>query len=129
MADASALVEYLLRTDRALPIERVIRAPDAELNAPALCDVEFASAVRRALLRRELQWERAALAIDAYVQLPLTRHGHESLLGRILDFRENFSAYDATYVVLAEQLGGALLTADERLARAVRSHTQLVILP
>ena len=33
--------------------------------------------------------------------LPLTRHGHRSVLGRILELRANFSAYDATYVALA----------------------------
>ncbi|HVT03586.1 MAG TPA: type II toxin-antitoxin system VapC family toxin [Thermoanaerobaculia bacterium] len=37
----------------------------------------------------------------------------------------NFTAYDAVYVTLAEQLGAAVLTADGRLARAIRTHLDL----
>jgi predicted nucleic acid-binding protein len=37
--------------------------------------------------------------------------------------RDNFSAYDAVYVVLAEVFKAPLHTADLRLARAVREHT------
>jgi predicted nucleic acid-binding protein len=51
--------------------------------------------------------------------------GHAGLLERMLELRANFTAYDATYVALAEELAGGLLTADDRLARAVRSHTNL----
>jgi predicted nucleic acid-binding protein len=43
----------------------------------------------------------------------------------VLQLRSNFSAYDAAYVALAEQLNGELLTADDGLARAVRSHLPL----
>jgi predicted nucleic acid-binding protein len=39
----------------------------------------------------------------------------------MLELRSNFSAYDATYVALAERLKGELLTADAGLARAVRT--------
>jgi predicted nucleic acid-binding protein len=39
----------------------------------------------------------------------------------MLQLRSNFSAYDAAYVALAEELKGELLTADEALARAIRS--------
>ncbi len=66
-----------------------------------------------------------AQAIEDYLDLPITRHGHQWLMGRILSLRENLSAYDATYVALAEELGGTLLTADESLARAARTHTRL----
>lgn len=96
---------------------------------PALCDVEVTAGLRRALLRGALSEQRAILAVEDYLDLPLTRHGHQSLLGRILDLGANFSAYDATYVALAEQLGAGLLTADGALARAARTHTRLGLLP
>lgn len=85
--------------------------------------------LRRELLRSALSEERAALAIGAYLDLPIRRHGHEPFLGRILDLRANFSAYAATYVALAEDLDGVLLTADDRLARAARAHTAVPVLP
>jgi predicted nucleic acid-binding protein len=84
--------------------------------------VEVASSLRRLLLRGTLTEERAKEALMDYVDLPMTRHAHQSLLGRILRLRDNFSAYDATYIALAERLGAILVTGDESLARATQSH-------
>jgi predicted nucleic acid-binding protein len=94
---------------------------------PALCDVEVAAGLRRGVLRGAVSEERVVQAIEDYIDLPIARHGHQGLLGHILGLRENFSAYDATYVALTEQLGGELLTADERLARVARVHAHLAI--
>ena len=80
-------------------------------------------------MARALSPRRAEEAARDYLDLPLVRHGHQRLLARILELRSNFSAYDATYVSLAEELEGQLLTADERLARAVRTHTQIGVFP
>ena len=74
---------------------------------------------------RRLSARRAADALEDYLDLPVFRHGHQALLGRVLQLRSNFSAYDAAYVALAEQLNGDLLTADDALARAVRSQLPL----
>jgi predicted nucleic acid-binding protein len=68
---------------------------------------------------------RAADALEDYLDLPLFRHGHQALLARVLQLRSNFSAYDAAYVALAEQLKGELLTADDGLARAIRTQLPL----
>lgn len=123
VADASALVEYLLRTPRSAAIGRIVEDPEVDLHAPALCDVEVAAALRRALLAGRLGVERAEQAVEHYLDLPLSRHGHESLMAPALRLRENFSAYDATYVALAERLEASLLSADDRLARATARHT------
>jgi predicted nucleic acid-binding protein len=39
-------------------------------------------------------------------------------MGRVFELRANLTAYDATYVGLAEALGCELVTADGRLAGA-----------
>lgn len=101
-------------------------ALDADLHVPALCDVEVVAALRRALLARSLTERRAREALADYRALPITRHGPEPFLERALALRHNFSAYDATYVALAEGLRAELMTADEALARAARSHVRLV---
>lgn len=103
----------------------MIRAPGESLHIPALCDVEVVSALRRLLLRRDLTEDRARQALRDYLDLPLRRSGHQGLLARILRLRTNFSAYDATYVALAERLKGTLLTSDEPLARAVERHLEI----
>jgi len=118
----------LLQTDRSGPIRGILRQTDVDLRVPALCDVEVAAGLRRALLSALVSSERAAQALDHYLLLPLTRHGHQALLPRVLDLRANFSADDACYVALAEILGADLLTADERLSRAVRTHTAVGVL-
>jgi predicted nucleic acid-binding protein len=78
---------------------------------------------------RTLSDRRAEEALVDYLDLPLTRHGHQGLLMRMLELRDNFSPYDATYVALAEQLRGELLTSDGRLARSVRTFTRLSVIP
>lgn len=102
-----------------------MQADETDLHTPAICDVEVAAALRRALLTRRLTATRATDALEDYLDLPLVRHGHQALLGRVLQLRSNFSAYDATSVALAEQLKGELLTADDGLAKAVRSRLAL----
>ncbi len=116
-------MEYLLRTELGASLEPAVRAPDADLHVPALCDVEVTAGLRRGLLMGALSDERLAEAVEDYLDLPLTRHGHQQLLSRILNLRNNFSAYDATYVALAERLGAQLLTADDGLAHATQMHT------
>lgn len=84
--------------------------------------------MRRAVTRGLISTLRSSEAIDDYLDLPLTRHGHQSLLPRIPELKDNFSAYDATYVALAERLGASLLSGDQHLVRAAKTHTDLVVL-
>lgn len=126
VVDASALVEWLLRTPRGTSFGPVLRAH--ELHVPALCDVEVAAALRRALLARKLGVPRAEEALSDYRDLPLVRHGHLALLPAVVAMRENFSAYDACYVALAERLEGAFLTGDAGLARAARARSSIEVL-
>ena len=118
VADASAVVDYLLRTERADAIGSALQAGEADVHVPALCDMEVCSALRRGLLSGQLSRKRADQALEDYLDLPLSRHGHQPLLRRILALHQFISAYDAAYVALAERLGAPLLTGDRHLARA-----------
>ena len=128
VVDASALAEYLLRSPRGQDLELVFVDREHDLHVPALCDIEVMAVLRRGLLAGRLDDERAAHVIDDLRDLPLTRHGHLSLLGRILARRRNFSVYAAAYVALAEHLDAHLLTDDQRLERAVVEHTEVRLL-
>jgi predicted nucleic acid-binding protein len=81
------------------------------------------------VLLTALDQRRLEEAVEDYLDLPLTRHGHQSLMMRVLGLRHNFSAYDATYVALAELLGGHLLTADRSLAESVKAHLAISLIP
>ncbi|MEO7804222.1 MAG: type II toxin-antitoxin system VapC family toxin [Actinomycetota bacterium] len=115
VADASSLVEYLLGTQASEHVKVVLRDLDADLHVPALCDVEVAAALRRGIAEKLFLSARAQEALEDYLDLPLTRHGHQSLLQKILELRSNFSAYDAACAALAENLKAELLTADNPL--------------
>lgn len=121
-------MEYLLATQRSPRVRAVIEDPNAELYVPALCDVEVVSALRRLVLQHIVALERAREALAALLDLPLEREGHESILGRVLALRDNFSAFDAVYAALAEVRDATLVTADARLARAVRDHLSLSLI-
>ncbi|MCW5773323.1 MAG: type II toxin-antitoxin system VapC family toxin [Rhodospirillaceae bacterium] len=118
VADASAVLEVLLRTPAAARVERRLFAAGETLHAPHLVDLEVAQVLRRYARTGQLADERCRAALDDLADFPLTRYPHEFLLPRIWDLRGNLTAYDAAYVALAEVLGATLLTRDERLATA-----------
>jgi predicted nucleic acid-binding protein len=68
--------------------------------------------------RGDVEESAARRAIDVWSRLGLERVGVSGLLGRIWELRGNLSAYDATYVAVAEAFGVPLVTADGRLTRA-----------
>jgi predicted nucleic acid-binding protein len=63
---------------------------DVDLRVPTLCDIEVAAGLRRALIRDLVSADRAELAVQHYLSLPLTRHGHQALLPSVLELRANF---------------------------------------
>lgn len=118
VADASVIVEVLLRTADASRIESRLLSSDERLAAPALLDVEVAQVLRRYVLRRELPELHGRTALSLLGRFPIRRHPHGPLLPRVWELRENMTAYDATYVALAEALRAPLLTRDRALASA-----------
>ena len=117
-----------MQTLSARRVGRLLEEGASDVCVPALCDVEIVSALRRSVVHGLVSKSRAAQVIEDYLDLPLVRTGHQTLLNRIFELRSNFSSYDATYVALAEKLGAGLLTMDDRLARSVRRHTKVSVL-
>ena len=116
VVDASAAAEYLLRTPLGLKLAALIEG--AFLLAPALLDVEVLSILRRAVLRQQLEEQRARLALEDLCDWPIDRIAHTLLFREAWQHRENVSAYDAFYVAAARVYDALLLTADGPLARA-----------
>lgn len=86
--------------------------------SPALVDLEFANVLRGLVIKRSIAARQAARALRMFLQAPIQRHSHYSLLPRVWQLRQNLTAYDAAYVALAETLGVDLLTIDRRIAGA-----------
>mgnify|MGYP003394600848 FL=1 len=123
--DASTLGNVLLDAAVHPDAVELLRSEDCAVFIPHLCDVEVASGLRSMIARGVMDESSAQEALEQYRDLSLERVGHEVLLDRVLSLRNNFTAYDSTYVALAEVLGAPLHTADQRLARAVREHTDV----
>ena len=121
--DASALAGVLLDAPRYPSVVDLLAEESAELLVPHVCDVEVASALRKAVRRGMADISRADAALSLYVDLPLTRFPHTPLLARAFSLRDNLTMYDAIYVALAAAAGAPLYTADGRLARTASDHT------
>ena len=115
VVDASAAVEYLLRTRLGRKIAEIV--DEADLLAPALMDVEVVSVLRRAVLDKGLAESRAALALDDLVAWPVDRIASAQLVHEAWRHRHSASAYDAFYIAAAQVYDVPLLTADGPLSR------------
>lgn len=85
---------------------------------PHLADAEVTHALRSQVLRGRVDAAHAGRALDRWARLGVRRLASVGLLWRVWDLRENLTAYEATYVALAEALRCDLVTEDGRLARA-----------
>jgi predicted nucleic acid-binding protein len=110
--DASACADFVLGTEDAEWVRERVEAEEM-LHAPHVVDFEFLS-VMRAVRNRAT----AIRALDDFYDLRLVRYRAEELAIRVWELRGHLTAYDASYVALAEALGLRLLTTDRKLARA-----------
>ncbi len=119
--DNSAAVHFSLNPQSAQP-------DDVRYFAPELIDIEFANAMRKLVIRGELEAGRVDGVIRSWAASDLIRCPHALLLPRIWQLRNNITPYDASYVALAEALGIPLATADRRLATAAKKYCEVVLI-
>ncbi|MHB1709916.1 MAG: type II toxin-antitoxin system VapC family toxin [Acidimicrobiales bacterium] len=100
-----------------------------QLHAPHLIDSEVASGLRRKVAAQRLDADAGWTALDTLRRLGMTRYPVFTLLDRVWELRDNLSAYDASYVALAELLGCTLLTADGRMSRAPGLRCPITVVP
>ena len=124
VADASAALSALLNSG---PARRALASE--QLHAPPLIDSEVANGLRRRVGVQQLEANAGWTALDAFRRLGMTRYPAFSLLDRVWELRENLSAYDASYVALAELLDCNMLTADARLSRAPGIRCPITVVP
>ena len=126
VVDASAVADLLTRGPNASTIAGLFAAEQA--HAPELIGFEVLSAIRGLIRGSKLSLADGLGAIHDFEEL---ESGLElwpllpSMSDCAISLRENVTAYDATYVALAENLGCPLVTTDGKLARAAQSRIEV----
>lgn len=119
--DASVVVEFLTNGPLADAIRDDLAGRGESLVVPHLLDIEVVNAIRSLTAGQRIGADRAELILSRLVSLPAERVPHLALLPRIWELRRNFTAYDATYIALAEAMDATLYTSDKRLAKGHRA--------
>lgn len=123
--DASVVVELLTNGPLAEPLRRQLARSRGAFIVPHLLDVEVVSALRNLAAGRRLDSDRVGRLLSDLAMLPAERYPHTPLLGRMWELRQNFTAYDAAYIALAEVTGSVLYTTDEKLRKGHRARVTL----
>jgi predicted nucleic acid-binding protein len=123
--DASVVVELLTNGILADSIRNELGGRDESFLVPHLIDVEVMGAIRRLAAGQRIDSHRSGQFLAELAALPAERFSHTPLIGRIWELRHNFSAYDATYIALAEATDSVLYTCDEKLRSGHRARVVL----
>lgn len=92
------------------------------LCAPHLLDAEIANAAMNKLRRRAMSIDEVLAALEGFASLEVQRFLASPAEVVTLAHRYALSAYDASYLWLAANLGAPLATFDERLGQAAKKH-------
>ena len=124
--DASVAVTAL--TAPGSPAADLLSGDDAVFQVPSIFDAEVLSALRGLVRGGKFDGAAAAELIPDLMVLPVDRWHMSPLLPRIWELRENLTAYDATYVALAELTGAVLVTGDERITASPGTRCDIQII-
>jgi predicted nucleic acid-binding protein len=124
LVDAN-VVAYLLVDGERTAQARALWAIDSDWHAPRLLFYELANVFAQLVRHRAISAESAVAGLESAAGIVHLRD-QDPPAARILEIasRLEVSAYDATYLALAEAVGLPLITEDRRLMRAAPGITR-----
>lgn len=124
--DASVVLKWFLKDEkygeRALALlDRFVRG-ELDLAAPSLMVYEVINGLVVAQRKGRIAEEKVLSSISGFLNLGITFVDVAGLEARVLHFCRVYdrSAYDASYLAIAEQQSLALVTGDERLYNSTK---------
>jgi predicted nucleic acid-binding protein len=123
--DASAMIELILGHSLGDEADALL-AEGVQLAAPQLLQAEVLNALRKALLAKSLSKVTADLAVLDFSRLEISYFDAAPFVMDVWKMRDNFTSYDASYLVLAVRLSVPLLTRDKRFASQAANFIRLL---
>ncbi len=120
VVDASVGVKWLmpeLHTDAALRLQNT----GHQLHVPSFFEIEIGNVLWKKVQRGELTSAEGEAALKLIPSLPVILHENRPLLTTTFDLalKTKRTVYDCTYLALAIQLGGKMVTADDRFVNSL----------
>ena len=130
--DASVILKWYLADEelgeKALSLLYGFVANEVEILSPSLLEYEVLNGLIMAQKKGRIKEERIVAAIEGFMDLEVDMKDLTDFYRRVLHYSRayNRSAYDASYLALAEVEGISLITADEGLYNAVKKDLKWV---
>ena len=120
VVDASVGVKWMLPEPFAAEAAR-LQDPGHQLHVPAFFEVELVNILWKKVRQGILTRAQADVFLGQLPTLLLLRHADGPLLPAAFDLadRTQRTVYDCLYLALAIQLGGRMVTADERFVNSL----------
>ncbi|MBI4318061.1 MAG: type II toxin-antitoxin system VapC family toxin [Chloroflexi bacterium] len=118
VVDASVIAERVFADSRADEAALIIRSNN--LCAPDLLGYELANVLRTKVRRQPDQLDLFITALEKALALPIRLGRVDHVAAARLAVETGLSAYDASYLLMARDLGAQLATFDKRLEQAAR---------
>lgn len=125
--DASVAIEVFSSPEPDPELRRRVLTGTAA--APELFDIEACNVLRKMVLRGRISASDASGVLQDIRDAPIDRIAHRHLVQRVWELRDNVTAYDASYVALAELIGVPLVTCDARIGRASGHQASIEVYP